>query len=313
MSSRPAAGIVQSRPTPQAPRPSATAIVVNSQNEVLLVHRNPKSSSFANAHVFPGGNYDKKQDEGQGLPFTAIREVFEESGLLLVHPSSSGLPIDAELDKAREAIHAQKRLLNDFLIEHDLKPNVEGLLPFTTWITPPIYPRRFRTQFYVTFLDETRSAGFSSGDKQERLPTPDGGQEVIEARFVHPTKALEEFYSERITLFPPQFYLLTTLSSLLEGPRNTPEQRERVRALSNGAFGQMVINPRVIRDKDAEAEGYKVITYEGDEANGGSPGRRHRCRLKFGQGGSATYITLERNFDIFTEIESHLFSAPAKL
>ena len=39
------------RPTPQVPRPSATAIVVNSQNEILLVHRNPKSSSFANAHV----------------------------------------------------------------------------------------------------------------------------------------------------------------------------------------------------------------------------------------------------------------------
>ncbi len=40
-------------PTPPVPRPrpSATVIVVNSQNEVLLVHRNPKSSSFANAHV----------------------------------------------------------------------------------------------------------------------------------------------------------------------------------------------------------------------------------------------------------------------
>ena len=102
---------------------------------------------------------------------------------------------------------------------------------------------------------------------------------------MHPKKALEEFYSQRITLFPPQFYLLTTLSSILEGSRNTAEQRGRIRALSNGAFGRMVINPRVIRDQEAEAEGYKVITYEGDEANGGSPGRRHRCRLKFGPGG----------------------------
>ena len=91
--------------------------------------------------MFPGGNYDKVQDEGHGLPFTAIREVFEESGLLLVRPSSSGLPSNAELDRAREAIHAQKRLFNDFLTQHDLNPNVESLLPFTTWTTPPIYPK----------------------------------------------------------------------------------------------------------------------------------------------------------------------------
>ena len=146
------------------------------------------------------------------------------------------------------------------------------------------HSRRFRTQFYVAFLGETRSAGFSSGGKQERLPTPDGGQEVVEARFVHPSKALEEFYAERITLFPPQFYLLTTLSGLLGGEQNTREQRDRIRVLSSGAFGRMAISPRPIRDKDADDEGYKVIAYEGDEANGGAPGRRHRCRLKFGQG-----------------------------
>ena len=91
--------------------------------------------------VFPGGNYDKKQDGDHGLPFTAVREVFEESGLLLVQPTSSGLPSDAELDKAREDIHSQKRLFNEFLAQYNLKPNVEGLLPFTQWITPPIYPK----------------------------------------------------------------------------------------------------------------------------------------------------------------------------
>ena len=91
--------------------------------------------------MFPGGNYDQKQDEGHGLPFTAIRELFEESGLLLVHPSSSGVPSNAELDAAREAVHTQKRLFHDFLSEHNLKPNIEGLLPFTRWITPPNIPR----------------------------------------------------------------------------------------------------------------------------------------------------------------------------
>ena len=145
--------------------------------------------------------------------------------------------------------------------------------------------RRFDARFYVTFLDEARSAGFSSGDKQERLPTPDGGQEVIEARFVHPAKALEEFHAQRISLYPPQFYLLKTLADILQGEQNTAEQRDRVRTLSQGAFGRMVINPRPVRDPEAQAEGFSVLTYEGDEARGGSPGRRHRSRLKFSQGG----------------------------
>lgn len=39
------------RAQPAVPRPSATVIVVNARNEILLVHRNPKSTSFANAHV----------------------------------------------------------------------------------------------------------------------------------------------------------------------------------------------------------------------------------------------------------------------
>ncbi|KAI0780616.1 hypothetical protein BD413DRAFT_600179 [Trametes elegans] len=300
-------------PAPAVPRPSASIIVVNSQNEILLVHRNPKSKSFANAHVFPGGNYDEKQDGNQGLPFTAIRELFEETGLLLVHPSSS-LPPDAELDTAREAIRTQKLLLRNFLSQHNLQLNVESLLPFTQWITPPGIPRRFHTQFYVAFLDETRAAGFSHGDKQERLPTPDGGQEVLAARFVRPERALAEFAARAISLFPPQFYLLTTLARILvPGERNTAEQRARVRALAFGAFGGMVINPRPLSGHDMKTAGYQVLTYEGDETRGGAPGRRHRSKVWFGPGGAAVGVELERNFDVFSEIERDVFTKPAKL
>ncbi|KAL7283649.1 hypothetical protein ACG7TL_003085 [Trametes sanguinea] len=302
-------GSTTARPAPAIPRPSASVIVVNSRNEILLVHRNPNSKSFANAHVFPGGNYDEKQDSGHGLPFTAIRELFEESGLLLAHPSTSKMPSNAELDAAREDIHAQRRMFQDFLSQHDLRLNTESLLPFTQWITPPAIPR----QFYVAFLDDTRAAGFSQGDKQERLPTPDGGQEVIAARFVHPQKALEEFDSKRISLFPPQMYLLTTLADILKSERNTPDQRDRVRTLAHGAFGSMVINPRPLPGHDVKGTGYQVLTYEGDETRGGSPGRRHRSKVWFGPGGAAVAVALERNFDVFSEVEPHAFSKPAKL
>lgn len=100
--------------------------------------------------VFPGGNYDKTQDDGQGLPFTAIRELFEESGLLLVHPSSTGTPSEAELDSVREDIHAQRKLFRDFLSQHGLRPRVEALLPFTQWITPVTIPKCVSSKYNIS-------------------------------------------------------------------------------------------------------------------------------------------------------------------
>ncbi|KAI0934566.1 hypothetical protein AcV5_006368 [Taiwanofungus camphoratus] len=296
---------------PAIPRPSASVIVVSSQNEVLLVQRNPKSQSFAGAHVFPGGNYDAKQDDS--LEMTAIRELFEETGLLLASPSSSpsSIPPDTELDKAREEIHSQERLFRDFLSKFNMTADVTSLLPFTEWITPSTAPRRFHARFYVTFLKDMPSTGFSSGGKQECLPTPDGGQEVVAARFVRPDIALAESHAHKISFMPPQAYLLTTLADILLGDTNTEVQRKQVRTLSQGLFGQMVINPRALPERDPE--GRTILTYEGDETRGGRPGRLHRCLVKFGKGGVATDVVIQRNFDIFTEIEEHLVFERPKL
>lgn len=74
---------------------------------------------------------------------TAIRELFEETGLLLASPSSSpsSIPPDTELDKAREEIHSQERLFRDFLSKFNMTADVTSLLPFTEWITPSTAPR----------------------------------------------------------------------------------------------------------------------------------------------------------------------------
>lgn len=98
--------------------------------------------------VFPGGNYDAKQDEN--LRMTAIRETFEESGLLIASPSedfrangdSESLSLSGTtLDNARHLIHDQKCLFRDFLKEHSLRAEVDSLYPFTQWITPVFVPR----------------------------------------------------------------------------------------------------------------------------------------------------------------------------
>lgn len=151
--------------------------------------------------------------------------------------------------------------------------------------TEPGILRRFHTRFYVAFLPSASSSGFSSGNKHDRLPKPDGGQEVITARFIHPTDALTEFKDGKITFMPPQFYILQTLSTILGAPgqENTAAERQAVTKLAHGAFGRMTINPRSMGPPDSE--GIVTLTYEGDETRGGSKGRLHRIKVKMAPGG----------------------------
>ena len=67
---------------------------------------------------------------------TAIRETFEETGLLLATSPSGSPPSDAVLDAARESIHTGKTLFRDFLRRHGLIADLKVLLPFTEWVTP---------------------------------------------------------------------------------------------------------------------------------------------------------------------------------
>lgn len=91
------------------------------------------------SQVFPGGNVDKEQDDSSQI--TAIRETFEESGLLIasaISESNSSKPLSNHvLNEARRNIHDQKLLFEAFLAEHHLKADTRSLLPFTQWITPP--------------------------------------------------------------------------------------------------------------------------------------------------------------------------------
>jgi len=150
---------------PFVPRPSASLIVINDRNEILLVQRNPKTRSFAGAHVcrrpllycaphgpefvaqvFPGGNFD----EGDGsYRMTAIRETFEETGLLLAKGCSTSAPeqpaplrLDQDaLNRARQSILLGQTVFSKFLDDAGLTPAVDELLPFTEWVTPVQAPR----------------------------------------------------------------------------------------------------------------------------------------------------------------------------
>lgn len=98
-------------------------ILVSPKNQVLLLHRVKTSTSFASAHVFPGGNLSTqdgscpppedhaRHEDSSSYRHAAIRELFEESGILLAKEQDSGrmLVVDEETrEKGRRLIHQNK-------------------------------------------------------------------------------------------------------------------------------------------------------------------------------------------------------------
>lgn len=133
--------------------------------------------------------------------------------------------------------------------------------------------RRFHTRFYITFLPAASSTGFSEGVKQERIPKSDGGVEILAAHFMRPETALAQYRAQKMTLLPPQFYLLTTLAELLSEKQTTPAEKAKIEGLSKGAFGRLVVQPHLIPVKET---GGHIHAYPGDEENGGPKGSIHR-------------------------------------
>lgn len=108
--------------------------MISPDNEVLLLHRVKDSSSFPSAHVFPGGNLSEQDGkipavgsyqrhfENGAYRRAAIRELFEESGVLLARNSETKEMINVphlERERGRNAIHAREIEFQDWLKNQD--------------------------------------------------------------------------------------------------------------------------------------------------------------------------------------------------
>jgi hypothetical protein len=173
----------------------------------------------------------------------AIRETFEECGILLAKSKVTGKLFteisDEEREEGRRAVHGGKILFGDLLSKWGAEPDLEGLTPFTRWITPPTVPKRFSTQMYLYFLplgstSPTKHASASSNktppnaglDGEDEIvipnPTHDGGIEHTAARFLPPNKWIDLARQNRIILFPPQFFLTLLLAPYLASTVTSP-------------------------------------------------------------------------------------------
>ncbi|MCJ1480813.1 hypothetical protein MMC06_000968 [Schaereria dolodes] len=216
-------------------------LLISPNNQVLLLHRVQTSSSFPSAHVFPGGNLSADQDgdipEPEGAlrhedsdvyRMGAIRECFEESGILLAKrsdaPHHSLELTDDEREEGRHAIHNNSVRFQTWLEQKGGKPDLDRLIPFTRWVTPINIPKRFTTQMYLYFLPLSESSSatqagslLTQSDATIPVPTSDGGIEHTMARFLPASKWLSMSRTGEIILFPPQYFLLHLLSPFLTG------------------------------------------------------------------------------------------------
>jgi 8-oxo-dGTP pyrophosphatase MutT (NUDIX family) len=191
-------------------RPAATVLLLRDGGEgieVFMVVRHHAIEFAAGALVFPGGRVEESDQElaagncpnpdgldVETLAFrvAAIRETFEECGVLLARPSGSGDLIDAETlgrleDQHRAALNAGSIGFDAVLGSEGLEPAPDLLVHFAHWITPAHQPKRYDTHFYLVDAPA------------EHLAVHDGW-EAVESIWITPARALAETEAGRYKL-----------------------------------------------------------------------------------------------------------------
>ena len=165
------------------PRPAATVLLVRDGPEgmqVFMVVRHHAIDFASGALVFPGGKVEEGDleiaggDVEKASRVAAIRETFEECGVLLAGPWV-GTPV------------ATKGAFAEILASRNLAPALDALTPFAHWITPPILAKRFDTRFYIVPAPADQTAAH------------DGG-EAVDSVWIEPKRALAEGADGRRTL-----------------------------------------------------------------------------------------------------------------
>ena len=200
-----------------APRPASTILLlrdnaVRGEIEVFMMVRHYEIDFNSGALVFPGGSVDKGDREiiadpalhsgGEGLDeaalsfrIAAIRETFEESGILLARPKGSKALVDAgrasEIEAAnRGALCEGKTTFAKVLAEAGMALALDELVPYAHWITPEGMPKRFDTWFFLAAAPPEQAGAHD-------------GRESTDSIWVSPREALEGGESGRFKLpFP---------------------------------------------------------------------------------------------------------------
>jgi 8-oxo-dGTP pyrophosphatase MutT (NUDIX family) len=241
--------------------PSATVVLLRDGAdglEVFLLKRHGLSDVLGGAYVFPGGKVDPEDAEwadrldaapaslhaalgepeldalqAAALYVAAIREVFEETGLLFAPVTP------AQALQAWAALRTGPRF-NELLEPWGLVLQAGALQPWSRWVTPQVggvVRKRFDTRFFVAAVP----AGQVPGHDQH---------EAVESLWLAPGRALTQYWEGGIELAPPQIMSLAHLA--------------RHGSVASVLAAAQARQPPCIRPEPFEQEGERVLCYPGD-------------------------------------------------
>jgi len=194
------------------PVPAATIVLLRpaaSGFEIFMIARHHQIDFASGALVFPGGKIDPGDSDpaiaercdgadadpaARAIQIGAIREAFEECGVLLARPQGQSDLITgtrlSELDHYRDEIHGGELTLADFLDRESLRLACDQLVPFAHWVTPDMMPKRFDTYFYLAMAPPDHVAVHD-------------GHESVDSVWISPQQAAEDAKAgTRTIIFP---------------------------------------------------------------------------------------------------------------
>jgi 8-oxo-dGTP pyrophosphatase MutT (NUDIX family) len=212
------ADIETGRIAPAVPRDAATVMVLRSLAEgveVLMLRRVAAMKFAPGAYVFPGGSVDPADfgaeigwqgpspaefgarlgasaEMARALVCAAVRETFEEAGILLAGSPDGPLvaPSGPAWEADRAALAAGTLTLAGLLSRRGLVLRADLLVPWTRWITPEGEPRRFDARFFVAALPAGQVVTGHEAESDH-------------VAWLRPVAAIEAARAGEISLLPP--------------------------------------------------------------------------------------------------------------
>ncbi|GAA4014857.1 NUDIX hydrolase [Streptomyces plumbiresistens] len=214
--------------TPVSPKRAATVMLLKDTDAGIAVHmlRRRASMAFAGgAYAYPGGGVDPRDDDrhvrwagptrawwadrlgvdeaaAQAIVCAAVRETYEEAGVLLAGPASDSVVGDTtgpDWEEDRAALVDRELSFAEFLDRRGLVLRSDLLGAWTRWITPEFESRRYDTWFFVAALPE--------GQRTRNAST-----EADRTVWIRPEDAAGSYDKGELLMMPPTIATLRQLS-----------------------------------------------------------------------------------------------------
>ncbi len=236
-------------------RPAATVMLIDDRPDlqVFMMERHAGTVFAGGMWVFPGGSVDAGDDSLEfqsisihrddreasklmklpsgGLAYyvAAIREAFEEAGILLALHRDTLKPLDLSdaavarrFQRHRDEINDSSRNFIEIIREENLLLDAGQMHYIARWITPEGPPRRFDARFFITRMPENQ------------IPVHDDG-ELVHSAWMSPEEILQRAESGEMVLMSPTLRMIKNLalfdsaSGVIDAAaRNTVDERARV-------------------------------------------------------------------------------------